>query len=53
MADLCYLRNYIAIKILESIYTYEICYVIIIDSTYNRLLRKAFVNLILSLWIDR
>ena len=52
LADLCKGRNYVAIDVLQSDLPFEVCFVVMSNENYPRLLREAFCSLISSLWVD-
>lgn len=56
LSDLCLQRNYVAMDYLQTIYTYDICYTIVSDTSDQELgweIKSAFAKLLVNLWIDR
>lgn len=52
LGDLCLDRNYIAIDMLQSYMTLDICVEIICSDEYSWSIRSAFCNLTTNLWIN-
>ena len=53
LSDLCLDRNFLAIKPLSDMYSYDLCYELISNTNYDYELRHAFTKLMTTLWIDR
>ena len=52
LGDLCLNRNYIAINVLQSYMTLNICIEVICSEEYNWSIRSAFCTLTTNLWIN-
>ena len=52
LGDLCLKRNYLAIEILQELFTFDICFNIIVSDDYPPNIREAFTFLFTALWVD-
>lgn len=53
LADLCLGRNYIAMDFLQTVFTYDICFQVIVDELTDYELKSAFARTINTLWLNR